>query len=121
MKLYEVVLDNNIEEVKKALSNCDVNEQEEATGFTALHYCAQNQYLDIAKLLIDNGAVIDVKDNYGNTPLFKAVFFSEGKTEMIELLLKAGANPNAKNDSDVSPRELAENIGDFDVTKCFNA
>ena len=119
MRMYEVVLDNNIEEVKKALSNCDVNEQEEATGFTALHYCAQNQYFDIAKLLIDNGATVDVKDNYGNTPLFKAVFFSEGKTEMIKLLLTAGANPNEKNDSDVSPKELAENIGSFDVTECF--
>lgn len=119
MKMYEVVLDNNIEEVKKALSNCDVDEQEETTGFTALHYCAQNKYLDIAKFLIDNGAAVDIKDNYGNTPLFKAVFFSEGKTEMIKLLLDAGANPNEKNDSDVSPKELAENIGSFDVTECF--
>lgn len=119
MKLYEIVLNNDINEVKNALSTCDVNEQEETTGFTALHYCAQNQYLEIAKLLIDNGADVDIKDVYGNTPLFKAVFFSNGDTAMIKLLLDAGADPELKNDSGVSPKELAENIGSFDVTKCF--
>ena len=119
MKLYEIVLNNDIDEVKQVLSDCDINEQEEGTGFTALHYCAQNQYVDIAKLLIDAGANVDVKDVYGNTPLFKAVFFSKGKMEMIKLLLEAGANPDVKNNSDVSPKELAESIGSFDVTECF--
>lgn len=121
MKLYEIVLNNNIDEVKKALSDCDINEQEETTGFTALHYCAQNQYVDIAKLLIDKGADVNIQDKYGNTPLFKAVFFSEGKTEMIKLLVENGADPDVKNKSDVSPRELAESIGSFDVTSCFEA
>lgn len=119
MKLYETVLSNDIEEVKKMILNCDINEAEETTGFTALHYCAQNQYTDIAKLLLEHGADVDPKDNYGNTPLFKAVFFSEGKTDMIELLLKAGADPNIKNNAGVSPKELADNIANFDVTKCF--
>lgn len=119
MKLYEIVLDNDIDKVKKALSDCDINEQEEESGYTALHYCAQNQYVDIAKLLIKKGAKVDVKDSYGNTPLFKAVFFSKGNTEMINLLLKNGANPDAENKSGVSPKELAENIRSFDVTECF--
>lgn len=119
MKLYEIVLNKNIDEVKQVLYNCDINEQEEETGFTALHYCAQNQHIDIAKMLIDAGANVDVKDVYGNTPLFKAVFFSKGKTEMIKLLLEAGANPDIKNDSGVSPKELAKTIGSFDVTECF--
>ncbi len=38
---------------------------------------------------------------------------------MIKLLLDAGANPKLKNDFGVSPKELADNIGSFDVTKCF--
>lgn len=120
MKLYEVVLNNNLDEVKRILlSECDVNEQEKETGFTALHYCAQNQLVDMAKLIIGAGADIDVQDVYGNTPLFKAVFFCKGKTEMIKLLLEAGANPDIKNSSGISPKELAENIGSFDVTNCF--
>lgn len=119
MKLYEIVLNNDIDEVKQVISDCDVNEQEEETGYTALHYCAQNRYIDIAKVLIDSGANVDIKDVYGNTPLFKAVFFSKGKTEMIQLLIEAGANPDTKNNSGVSPKELAESIGSFDVTECF--
>lgn len=120
MKLYESVFNNDINEVKQVLADCDINEQDEENGFTALHYCAQNQYVDIAKVLIDAGANVDVKDVHGNTPLFKAVFYSKGKTEMIKLLLEAGANPDEKNKSDVSPKELAESIGNFDVTECFN-
>ena len=48
MKLYEIVLENNIDKVEQALSECDINEHEEGTGFTALHYCVQNHYTAIA-------------------------------------------------------------------------
>lgn len=118
-KLYEIVLSNNINKVKNALSNSNINEQDKENGFTALHYCAQNQYVSIAELLIKNGAKVNIKDVYGNTPLFKAVFFSKGNTKMIKLLLENGANPNIKNNSGISPKDLAEKMGYSNILKCF--
>lgn len=120
MKLYEAVLNEDLQAVKTLLKDCDVNERDPSNGFTPLHYCAQNGLLSIAELLLsDDNICVDIKDAYGNTPLFKAVFFSQGKTAMIKMLLAAGANPEEKNNSGVSPFALAKSIANFDVTECF--
>ena len=50
-------------------------------------------YMGIVKLLLMNGINIDEKDNYGETPLMKAVY--RGRSELVELLLRAGADVNA--------------------------
>ena len=120
MKLYEAVISEDLQAVKELLKACDVNEKDPSNGFTALHYCAQNGLLSIARLLLDDDNIcIDSKDAYGNTPLFKAVFFSQGKTDMIKMLLSAGADPEEKNNAGVSPVSLAQSIANFDVTSCF--
>lgn len=119
--ILDAVIQRDIKKVKALISqNADINEQDKENGFSALHYCAQFRLKDIAKLLIDNNAKIDIKDNDGNTPLFKAVYFSQGDTKIIKMLLAAGANPNSKNKAGVSPRQLAETIASFDVRYCFS-
>jgi uncharacterized protein len=52
--------------------------------------------------------------------LFRAVFNSCGDGSVIELLLSAGADPNAPNDSDVTPIKLARTIANYDVAQFFN-
>ena len=79
MNFIDIVINGNFEEVKSIINPSNINQQDENNGFTALHYCAQNGYLQIAQLLIDNGADVNIKDKYGNTALFKAVFFSQGR------------------------------------------
>jgi ankyrin repeat protein len=60
-----------------------------------LHYAAEFGHLDVAKLLINNGAVIDGRAATGETPLFKAILNSD--LEMVELLIERGADVNAVN------------------------
>ena len=88
-------------------------------GWTPLHAAAQEWSVPGARALLDAGAEVDAKDLNGNTPLFRAVFCSEGRGELIELLKSAGADPDTDNFHGVSPRKLAETIGNYNVRKYF--
>ena len=72
-------------------------------GHVALHFAAQGWHVETVKRLLAGGAKIDVPDKFGNTPLARAVFESKGRGEVIQLLIKAGADKNHKNSSGVSP------------------
>lgn len=77
-------------------------------GNTALHLACQQGWLDASRLLVEAGAPVDAIDAYGNTPLWRAVFaFPGGDPALIRLLLEAGADPDRKNYSDRSPRDMA--------------
>ncbi|HWW38565.1 MULTISPECIES: ankyrin repeat domain-containing protein [unclassified Pedobacter] len=88
-------------------------------GWYPLHYTAQEDLPEIADLLIQAGADLEVKDDYGNTPLWRATFSSKGRGEMIQLLLAKNADPNNKNDSGISPLELADTIANYDIKQFF--
>ena len=62
---------------------------------TPLHRAVAMNRPDIAALLLDHGADIDPRDNYGVTPLHMAA--GKGHTECVLALLDAGADPNATN------------------------
>lgn len=75
---------------------------------TPLHMACQQEHLEVAKLLLGSGAPVDARDAYGNTPLSKSAFaFQGGDPELIRLLLDAGADPDLKNNTDRSPRDMA--------------
>lgn len=64
--------------------------------------------LEVAELLLSAGAPVDPRDSHGNTPLWRAGFaFRGGEPELSRLLLGAGGDPDAKNNSDRSPRDMA--------------
>lgn len=88
-------------------------------GWTALHFAAQSNAVEAARALLDGGAPVDPIDVYGNTPLFKAVFNSQGAGELIKLLRSQGADPRRANFNGVSPVCLARRIANFDVKQFF--
>ncbi len=109
----EAVIDSHLGKVQAYLeAGWDVNEKDE-NGWTALHFAAQNNSVPIGRLLIEAGADIEAKDSYGNTPLFRATFASQGDCSFIKLLLTIGADPNASNHHHVSPLMLARKIGNY--------
>ncbi len=74
-------------DITKNINNKDMH--------NALHWTAANGLVDIAKLLIDNGANIDLPDKMYSSALKVACIFK--KIEMIQLLLKNGADTNITN------------------------
>jgi ankyrin repeat protein len=57
---------------------------------TPLHWASEHGQYTIALKLIENGAPVNVPDQFGRTPLFVAVRYPE----MVVLLLEAGADPD---------------------------
>jgi ankyrin repeat protein len=82
----------DVEKVKALLKNnpkliCDKGFYDD----TPLHFAANRE---VAELLLANGAVVDARDRWGNTPLHMAA--SAGYREVVEVLLAHGADVNAK-------------------------
>jgi ankyrin repeat protein len=84
-------------------------------GMTPLHFAAQSQAASAAEILLAAGAPVDVGDSNGNTALFNAVFNYRGDPATLRVLLEAGADPEQQNAKGVSPRGLADLIGNYDV------
>jgi ankyrin repeat protein len=90
-----------------------------AQGFTALHFAAQARCPAVISLLLHAGAHVDPRDDWGNTPLSRAVFYARGESAAVAVLLAAGADPDAPNQVGVTPRELAERLGATDLVALF--
>lgn len=58
---------------------------------TPLHWAARNGLLDIARGLVANGAAVSAPDQFGRTPLHRAV----ASPSMVAFLIDAGADVNA--------------------------
>src|SRR5215471_15803732 len=76
-------------------------------GSTALHWAAFRDDLETARALLKAGADVNPKTRLGEmTPLFIAA--KNGNSEMIELLLGAGAGANSAGSNGTTPLMLAE-------------
>lgn len=64
------------------------------TGRTLLHIAAYNFDIELAQVLLENGATPNSVEHYGHTPLFEALASSNDSTRMVGLLVDFGADPN---------------------------
>jgi ankyrin repeat protein len=79
-------------------------------GATMLHRCAAKGDIAIAQVWLDFGAAIDATETeWSSTPLGWAA--REGQKEMVEWLLRKGANPHAADDPWALPIEWARRNG----------
>lgn len=72
----------------------DVNEymHDDYIGLHALYVAAEHNYLKIARMLLNAGADVNAGTIWAEGPLYGAV--CQGHVQMVDLLLKHGANPN---------------------------
>jgi ankyrin repeat protein len=119
-KLVACIVDNNNQKFSEMLEEnpIDLNSTD-GRGWTLMHYAAQHHAVEIGQILVSKGANINAKDSFGNSVLWRAAFSSTGRGEFIKLLLDNGADKNEKNDSGVSPLELANTISNYNVKQHF--
>jgi ankyrin repeat protein len=90
-------------------------------GSTPLHRAiinyplANDEGLNVMKLLLDHGAEIGAQDNQNSTPLHLAVAIDKGAPMVVQLLLKYGASIHARNKNSSTPLHCASHYGHPDL------
>ncbi|XP_065284033.1 oxysterol-binding protein-related protein 1-like [Dermacentor albipictus] len=102
---------------KKVAPNVDCKGTQKANlGWTPLHLACYFGHFDVAELLLEHGAYVDVINREGDTPLHKAAY--TGREGLVMLLLKHNADVFIINCEGQSPRQVAK---DEDIKRILAA
>lgn len=93
-----------IEITRWLIENDAVIEERDIQGLSALHCAVMSNAPDIVEYLLKQGANINSRDNWGNTPLIRANL----NMDMIKLLLDHGADYTLANNSGAKPEQIYE-------------
>ncbi len=114
--LMIAALRGNLVAARKLMArDADVNKP----GWTPLHYAATNGHLDMMKLLLEHHAYIDAESPNGSTPLMMAAQYANAQT--VQLLLDAGADPQIKNQQQLSAMDFAHRASRDDSAELIAA
>jgi|GEM_PF-5844634 len=104
--IHGAIIAGNIARVGKLISEgANINEKINNIGDTPLCLAVREGKVEIAQLLIEKGASLEVRNLDGKTPLHLAV--EKSRKTMVELLLKNRASVDAK----VDPKSYSEQTG----------
>ncbi|MFB9841869.1 ankyrin repeat domain-containing protein [Mucilaginibacter ginsenosidivorans] len=101
------------------LKGADVNLPSN-NGFNVfpIHSAAAGNYTDIVRMLVDNGAQVNVRQQAGATPLHSAA--QNGNLELLILLLEHGASTEARMEGGKLPADLAREKGFAEIAEILS-
>jgi ankyrin repeat protein len=116
--IHAVLADDAAAEMVRFLlsSGAKADAHDVGQSWTALHFAARDQKEAIVRALLEAGTAVDPVDSFGNTPLWRAIM-GGGSPVMVEMLLRAGADPQRQNASGVTPVDVAERQGRRDLVE----
>jgi hypothetical protein len=91
--LFEAAADGQLEIAALLVSHGAAVDGSNRADPTPLWAAAANERIDVARYLLGRGASVDSRSPGGNTPLAAAALEGYENRPMVDLLLKAGANP----------------------------
>ena len=116
----EAVRKDRIDEVRALISKgVDVNARDAFGDNAGLHWAASLGQAEMARLLIDNGADLNIRNNEGDTPLHWAA--KEGQKELVVILIIHGADVNALNRRGWTPLRWAEAQSQKEIARILQA
>jgi len=83
-----------------------------------IHSAAAGNYTDIAFMLVENGAKVNVKQQAGATPLHSAA--QNGNLSLLILLLEKGAETNTRMEGGKLPADLAREKGFTEIAEILS-
>lgn len=84
---------------------------------TPMHLASRSGHLEIIKLLLEHGADLNVKDNYGSTPLHEAVRKHDPNLDVVQWLMENGADAHIKDNYGETAFQSACKLGRFELVK----
>lgn len=111
--LRDAVSTADIKQVEALLSRGNVNDVNGDEQTSLLHIAILNEHTDIAKMLIEFGANINIQDSGGLTPLHIAAF--NGDRDLVSLLLDHKVNINCCCDEMWTPLHYAAAVDNAEI------
>lgn len=119
--LHKAAGNGDLLNVKRLVENgSDVYSVDSRMGYSVLHKAVYSGNPEVVRYLLDKGALIDLQNpGNGDTPLLDALYFKKKKhgKELIDILLKAGANLSVRSRAGFTPLEAAKVLKDAEATK----
>ena len=114
--IHAAAMTGDLEAITLVLSsNVDINHTDQkSAGYSALTYATIQNRVHIVKLLIENGANVNLKSFEGSTALHAAAM-TGGNKHLISLLLDAQADVNAHDVDGITALNLAATKGFHDA------
>jgi ankyrin repeat protein len=84
-------------------------------GVTPLHSAVAGDHAAVARLLVERGADVNVRQRGGWTPLHSAA--ANGDRELVEFLLTRGADREAAHDEGKTAADLADEKGHSELSR----
>ena len=115
-RLPEAAMQGDRDAVRSLIAaHVDINAAQ-GDGMTALHWAADKRDVEMARMLLTAGAMVNAATRLGAiTPLFIAC--SNGDARMIEILLNAGADANSTKANGATALMIAAASGNADAVK----
>ena len=96
-----------------------LDEKETSTIRPPIHAATCNGYLDVCKLLIENGMDKDLKDPTGSTPLHAAALY--GQFDVCNYLIANSAKINQRNADTFMPiHYAAQKVSSYQLSESFS-
>ena len=118
ISLWQAAITGNTAAVEEHIvAATDLDAKEDYGGSTPLILAAIFGKNEVARILIDAGADLELRNSKGSTALHQACFFC--RPEIVEMLLVAGADPSQTNNDGRTPLEIVTLDFDEDLQGAY--